>query len=111
MNNLLEIITTTLDSKKANDIVVADFKNENPLCDAFVICDAPSLRQVRALADDVEDAIVKAGFSVKEQERQNDSTWVLIDAVDVVVHIFMTEDRAHYNLEKLYQDYINESVL
>ena len=108
---LLDVITQTLDAKKANDIKVVNFRNENPLCDYFVICDAPSLRQVNALAMDVEDAIYKAGFKIKDQEHQKDSTWVLLDAIDVVVHIFETEDRKHYNLEKLYQDYLDENVL
>lgn len=108
---LLQIITETLDAKKANDIVTIDFRNENPLCDYFVVCDAPSQRQVNALADSVEDAIIKAGYKIKDQERQKDASWILIDAIDVVVHIFETETRSKYNLEKLYQDYLNEAVL
>ena len=111
MKQLIDIITKTLDEKKAQDIVVIDFKNESPLCDAFVVCDAPSMRQVQALSHDVEDAILKAGYKIKEQERPNDATWVLIDALDVVVHIFLTEERERYNLEKLYQDYIDDRVL
>ena len=111
MKDLLNLITETLENKKANDVTVIDFRNENPLCDYFVVCDAPSLRQVQALSNDVEEAVLKAGFKLKEQERQKDSSWVLIDALDVVVHIFLSEDRKHYNLEKLYQDYLNENVL
>ncbi|QIK70124.1 ribosome silencing factor [Erysipelothrix sp. HDW6C] len=106
MSKLLDIITTTLDAKKANDIVVIDFKQENPLYDYFVVADAPSLRQINAVAEDVVDAIEKAGFGVKHIERERESTWILIDAFDVVVHLFLTEERGHYNLEKLYQDLI-----
>ncbi len=104
--NLLELIVTTLDAKKANNIVTVDFKNENPLFDYFVIADAPSLRQINALTDDVIEAIEKAGFPLKPVVRENDSTWILIDAIDVVVHIFLSEEREHYSLEKLYQEYI-----
>ena len=111
MTNLIELITNTLDEKKANDIVVIDFKNSNPLVDAFIVCDAPSLRQVQALSTDVEEAIIKAGGKIKIQERQNDASWVLIDAIDVIVHIFITEERERYNFEKLYQDYIDDRVL
>lgn len=107
MKQLIDIITKTLDDKKANDVIVIDFKNESPLYDAFIVCDAPSMRQVQALSHDVEEAILEAGYKIKVQERQNDAAWVLIDALDVVVHIFLTEERERYNLEKLYQDYID----
>ena len=108
---LLNIIVETLDKGKANDIVTIDFRNENPLCDYFVVCDAPSNRQVNALADSVEVALIEAGHKLKEQERQKDSNWILLDAYDVVIHIFETGTRSQYNLEKLYQDYLNEAVL
>ncbi|MEG0328641.1 MAG: ribosome silencing factor [Erysipelothrix sp.] len=106
MSKLLNLVTETLDNKKANDIVVVDFKRENSLCDFFVIADAPSLRQINAIADDVIEALEKEGYAVKHVERERESTWILIDASDVVVHLFLTEERTHYNLEKLYQGYI-----
>ncbi len=108
---LLDLVTKTLEDKKANDLVTIDFRNTNPLCDYFVVCDAQSFRQVNALAEDLEAALIKAGYKIKEQERQRDTDWILIDAIDVVIHIFETEARKHYNLEKLYQDYLNEAVL
>lgn len=111
MKELKDLIIKTLDDKKARNIVDIDFKNENPLYDAFIVCDAPSMRQVQALSLDVEGAILEAGYKVKTQERQNDAAWVLIDAIDVIVHIFLTEERERYNLEKLYQDYVNEDLL
>lgn len=109
--SLLQLITEALEDKKANNITVVDFKNENPLCDYFVICDAQSSTQINALADAVEKAVVTSGNPLKEQERQKGSDWILIDALDVVVHIFSTETRQHYNLEKLYQDYLEDAVL
>ncbi|MDE8032605.1 ribosome silencing factor [Erysipelothrix rhusiopathiae] len=111
MNNLLDVIVKTIDEKKANDIVTVDFKRENPLCDYFVIADAPSVRQINAIAEFVEVAIEKEGYKIRSIERQHGSTWILIDAYDVVVHLFLTEERGHYNLEKLYQGYIDENVL
>lgn len=111
MRTLLEVITTSLDDKKAQDIRVVDFRNENPLCDYFVIADAPSMRQIHALSDDVIDQVEKEGYKIKHIERQNDSSWILVDAYDVVVHIFLSEERGRYSLEKLYQDYLHENTI
>ncbi len=103
---ILDIVLKTLDEKKANDIVTVDFRDENPMYGHFVVADAQSSRQVKAMAEDVVDALEKAGYSIKHFDLQRESPWVLIDAYDVVVHIFMTEERSRYNLEKLYADYI-----
>ena len=102
----LEIILKTLDEKKANNIVTVDFKNENPMYGYFVVADAPSFRQVKALAEDVAYHLEQAGYSIKHMDLEKDSPWVLIDAHDVVVHIFMSEERSRYNLEKLYAEYV-----
>lgn len=107
MSKLLDLITETLDQGKANDIAVVDFDHSHPLCDYFVIADAPSLRQVNALADQILKKAVDAGFEIRHQERADQSPWVLMDFNDVVVHLFITDERAHYNLDKLYQDYID----
>lgn len=105
---LLDLIVETMGNMKAQDIVVADFKNTSPIADAFVICDAQSLRQVKAISDAVEKAVVDHGFEVKPQGNSADATWIVIDAIDVVAHIFTTEERAHYDLEKLYKEFIRE---
>ena len=108
MSKLLDLIVETLDQGKANDVTVVDFDHTHPLCDYFVIADAPSLRQVNALADHVLQNTGKAGFALRHQERTDQSPWVLLDFNDVIVHLFITDERAHYKLDKLYQDYINE---
>lgn len=111
MKTVLNIITKTLDDKQANDITVIDFEQDNPVCDYFVVCDAPSFRQINALADSVIRAVEENELQIRAVERQPESSWILVDAYDVVVHIFLTEERAHYNLEKLYQDYVTDLVL
>lgn len=107
---LLELIVETLDNGKAHDIAIADFEQTHPLCDYFVICDAPSLRQVNALAEQVLYKTSEAGFDLRNEERSTDSPWILLDFNDVIVHIFLSEARDHYQLDKLYQDYLNERV-
>lgn len=103
---LKELVIKTLEDKKANDIVVIDFDKTSSICDYFIVCDASNLRQVNALADDVIDKLAENGYGVKSVERSDNAEWILIDAYDVVVHIFLTSTRSHYNLEKLYRDYV-----
>ena len=105
---LLEIIQSTMENMKAQDVTVVDFKNTSPICDYFVICDAQSLRQVKAIADAVEKAVVDAGYEIKHQGNTPDATWVVVDALDVVAHIFTTDERSHYDLDKLYKEFIRE---
>lgn len=105
---LLEIIQSTMENMKAQDIAVVDFKNTSPICDYFVICDAQSLRQVKAIADAVEKAVVDGGYEIKYQGNTPDATWVVVDALDVVAHIFTTDERSHYDLDKLYKEFIRE---
>ncbi len=111
MSNLLDLIVENLDSNKANDITVMDFRNENPICDYFVVCDGSSLRQINALADNLAEVLAENNYPVRTIERETESSWILLDAYDVIVHIFFSDDRNHYNLEKLYRDYVKEIVL
>lgn len=104
---LVDLIVKTLEDKKANDVVTIDFNEENPMYGYFVVADAPSFRQVKAMAEEVEFVLEQNGFAIKHMDASKDSPWVLIDAYDVIVHIFLTEERSRYNLEKLYANYIN----
>lgn len=105
---LLDVIVESLEDKKAQDIKVVDFKNTSPICDYFVICDAPSTRQVNAIYHDVEKAILNAGYDILPQKGQSDSKWIVVDAHDVIVHIFQSDERAYYNMEKLYTGYVRD---
>ena len=105
---LLDLIVETLENKKAQNITVIDFENTSPICDFFVICEAPSLRQINAIYQETAKKIVDMGFEIKHQPTTPDATWLIIDALDIVVHIFQSEERSHYNLEKLYMEYIRD---
>lgn len=74
------------------------------MADYFVILSADSKRQVQAIADNIVDFVRKAGSDVKSVEGRTAGEWVLIDAGDVIVHVFQKDARAHYNLEKLWSD-------
>ena len=90
--------------KKAQNVVLLDLRKLTTMSDFFVICSADSDTHVRAIADAIRDGAQSAGENVWHDEGQGQSTWVLLDFVDVVVHVFHKETRSFYNLEKLWGD-------
>lgn len=99
---VLEIITQTLDDNKAEDVVVIDMAGISSIANQMVVASGTSQRHVASLADKIAENLKKAGFksSIEGQEKAD---WVLIDAFDVIVHIFKPEVRNFYNLEKMWQ--------
>ncbi|MGB2541006.1 ribosome silencing factor [Leuconostoc suionicum] len=105
----LNTAVQAVDNKKANNIVALDMREVSLMADYFVIADAASTRQVQAIATEVKDKIQEAGGSVPFMEGFQAGEWVLMDLGDVIVHIFSTEGRDFYNLERLWNDapYVN----
>ncbi|MFX0552543.1 ribosome silencing factor [Lactiplantibacillus plantarum] len=101
---LLQLTVEAADAKRADDIVALDVAEVSLMADYFVILSADSKRQVQAIADNIVDFVRKAGSDVKSVEGRTAGEWVLIDAGDVIVHVFQKDARAHYNLEKLWSD-------
>lgn len=103
---LAEVIVHGMQEKKGNDIVRMDLRNINAtLSDYFVICHADSAAQINAIASSVEEEVYKTfGQEPWRKEGQNNGEWILLDFVDVVVHIFRTEKRSHYGIEDLWGD-------
>ena len=97
-------------SKKGYDIKILDLRGISPVADFFVICSADSQIQVRAIADEVDDKLRDIGIKCHFKEGYNTLNWVLLDYFDVVVHIFRTEAREFYNLEKLWGDAPTETI-
>ncbi len=91
-------------SKMAYDSVMLDVRKLTSTADFFVICSADSDTQVRAVANAVEEESEKIGAPVWHTEGLHASTWVILDYVDVVVHVFHREARSFYNLERLWGD-------
>ncbi len=91
-------------SKKAYDVVILDVRKLTSTADFFVICTADSDTQVRAVASAVEEGGDQMGAPVWHSEGLHASTWVILDYVDVVVHVFHREARSYYNLERLWGD-------
>jgi len=91
--------------KKAEDIVVIDVADLLVVTDYFIICTGRSDRQVRTIADEVEEMLrERAGIKSIGREGDEDGRWVLLDFVDIVLHVFQPEDREFYRLEKLWSD-------
>ncbi|MFD1672748.1 ribosome silencing factor [Agrilactobacillus yilanensis] len=101
---MLEITVKAADSKHAEDIVALDMQEVSLVADYFVIMDANSERQVEAIVDEIVDKAEEAGIDIRRKEGRKGSRWILIDMADVVVHVFLKEEREFYNLEKLWSD-------
>lgn len=101
---LLEITYKALDDKRGEDIVVLNMQNISLLADYFIICHGNSDRQVQAMAREVQEKAEENGFPVKRVEGFDTARWILVDLGDVVVHIFHKDERAFYNLERLWGD-------
>lgn len=93
-----------LDSKKALDIKFIKIKDISAIADYFVIATGTSSTHVKALADEVEAQLDESGISVSHVEGYRSNSWILLDYVDVVVHVFSDEAREYYDLERLWQD-------
>lgn len=90
--------------KKANDIVVLDINGLSVIADYFVICSGNSTTQVQAIANGVKQKLAKRGIEMKAIEGYDEAKWILLDFGDVVVHIFKPEEREFYNLERVWGD-------
>jgi len=97
-------ISETIFTKKGFDVIIIDLKKLVTFTDYFVICSADSDTQVKAIADQVDKALSEEGIKCWHREGLKALNWVLMDYVDVVVHIFKKEAREFYNLEKLWGD-------
>lgn len=101
---LADIISEHIFSKKGFDVVIIDLRKLVTFTDYFVVCSADSDVQVKAIADQVDKALSDEGIKCWHREGLKALSWVLMDYVDVVVHIFKKDAREFYNLEKLWGD-------
>lgn len=102
--NLADRIGELILSKKGYNIKVLDLRKLTSFTDYFVIASADSDTQVKAIADGIEDKLTEDGIKCYNKEGFTGLNWVLLDYVDVVVHIFLKDYRNFYNLEKLWGD-------
>lgn len=103
MNKKVEIAVKALDSKKAVEITALEIGSLTVVADYFVIAAGTSNTQVRALADEVEYQMKLEGIEPRQIEGKA-TGWILLDYHDVVIHVFLQNQREYYNLEKLWAD-------
>jgi len=90
--------------KLAKDIVLIDVSDQLVITDVFVIASAPNERQVQSIVDEVEERLRQAGVKPVRREGQREGRWVLLDFVDIVVHVQHVEERLYYALDRLWRD-------
>lgn len=101
---LAEKVVAILDLKKARGIKLLHVADKTVLADYFVICTGNSNTQTRALGDEVEYKLGLEGITPARVEGRESALWVLLDYSSVLVHVFNTEARQYYNLEKLWNE-------
>ena len=101
---MLKVIIDALQDKKAEDIRVIDISNVSVIADYFVIASGSNTNQIQAMVDNVEEEMFKAGFDDPKGEGYNTASWILLDYNDVIVHVFSEDDRAFYNIERIWRD-------
>lgn len=97
-----DLILSRLDDDKAQDVVFIDLKGKSPVADGLIVASGRSQRHVGAMADHLLRALKEAGLGRCRVEGMPSADWVLIDAGDVIVHLFRPEVRAFYNIEKIW---------
>ncbi len=101
---MAKIACHALNDKKAEEIRVIDISEISPLADYFVIATGANTNQIQAMVDAVEEELVKQGHTVKQIEGNRNSSWILMDYRDIIVHVFSKEDRLFYDLERIWTD-------
>ena len=103
-NNIAAKIVEVLTDKKARDVKSIDISQITVIADYFVICSGTSTTHIKALADEVEEKMKEMNVDIVRKEGYSTAKWILLDFNSVIVHVFHEEDRAFYNLERLWTD-------
>ncbi len=90
--------------KQAFDILVLDLRERSDLTDYFVICSGNSRMQVQAIADSVLDRVYESHYTLSSVEGYTAGSWIVLDLIDVVAHVFQKDIRIQYDLERLWGD-------
>jgi len=100
----LKIAVNAADDKKAHDLVILDISKITSFANYFLLCTGDSSRQMQAIADEIEKKLKENGLRPSHVEGYRNSEWILMDYMDIVVHIFSKNARIYYDLERLWRD-------
>ena len=101
---LVSIAAAAAADKLATDIIAYDVSEQLVITDAFLLCSAWNDRQVRAIVDEIEEKLRRADARPVRREGEREGRWVLLDYIDVVIHVQHAEERIYYALERLWKD-------
>ena len=102
--DLVKKIVEALEDKKAEDITVLDIGEVSSIADYFIIANGNNANQLTAMEDAVDEAMYTNGVHQKQVEGTGNSTWILMDYQDIIVHLFSKEDRQFYDLDRIWRD-------
>ena len=111
INQLKEEIENILNDNKAIEVKSINLKNKTSIADFMIIASGNSSRHIQALSEILLDELKKKGINNCRLEGRNSNDWKLIDAIDIIVHIFHPEKRKFYNLEKMWSELIPKERL
>ena len=109
--NLKNIIISTLDINKAQDIISIDLKDKSSMADYMIIASGTSSRHIQSLSEQVLDKFKDKGIKNSKIEGKESSEWKLVDGIDIIVHIFHPEKRKFYELEKMWSELLPKEKL
>jgi ribosome-associated protein len=101
---LAEAAAIAASDKLASDLAIVDVSEQLVITDCFVLASAPNERQVNAVVDAVQERLLSLGAKPVRREGEREGRWVLLDFVDIVVHVQHAEERTFYALERLWKD-------
>jgi ribosome-associated protein len=111
INQLKKEIENILNDNKAMEITSINLKDKTSIADFMIVASGNSSRHIQALSEILVDELKKKGISYCRLEGRNSNDWKLIDAIDIIVHIFHPEKRKFYNLEKMWSELIPKERL
>ena len=103
-NEIIKTVYNALDDKKGIDIKVLDISKISVMADYFIIASGANKNQVQALADNVEEEMLKRDIHSRQIEGYSSGNWILMDYGDFIVHVFNQDDRLFYDLERIWKD-------
>lgn len=101
---MTRLAVQALEDKKGNDIQIIDIHEVSVIADYFIIASGNNPNQVKALADNVEDTLGRAGYEARQTEGYATASWILMDYNDIIIHVFSEEDRSFYDIERIWRD-------
>ena len=104
VNQIKEIIEKTLNKNKANNIVTIDLKKKSYIADYMIIASGTSSRHLQSISENILVELKKFGLNNCRIEGYESSEWKLVDAIDIIVHLFHPEKRTFYDIEKMWSE-------